>query len=453
MKTKKISEKSINKIQSLYKQCLKTYKENEDTYGVAYENIVMPGPFADSFNVPAELLFLEICKINSKWVNSRENFNIYLLKCINEYEDFDIEFFLKYSLGKNAKYEVYVMEYFIHNKDSKGKPFPNHIDIDGVHIKWTSKKEYNEVEKRYVEAERKRRERKKEKYLSPVYYTRKLVEIRHPGCKIDVKNMHPIKIEVKASNPFQAAKYALGKLQLIEECFEISQLGNFYEHKLFASNLDKLKRQTVLLNLDSCIVCAETQIDRFMLNDCLDSKKILKKIQISNITRKECNKIIKAITINSPINKRLRDVVDDFSLANSYEDAISRCLAYWRCLEHATRLSNGMTRRQEDIIKIFGFRYSDKYWKQMGKMISRVRNNYAHKGLIEFDGGSVDYYLRWFKEYANTALWTLIYLFDYRRIWNTVEKVDKFFDYLPESTDNLELGKYLLEFKNKKLGN
>lgn len=105
---------------------------------------------------------------------------------------------------------------------------------------------------------------------------------------------------------------------------------------------------------------------------------------------------------------RIRNVVNDLSLAYSSTNAGIKILSYWRCLEHATRGPN-RNRKELEIIEIFKRRHSSKHWKQMGDLVLESRNKYVHSGIYSGKEKFADNYINWAQKYAEQSLYLMIF--------------------------------------------
>ncbi|HRV76422.1 MAG: hypothetical protein H6799_02900 [Candidatus Nomurabacteria bacterium] len=111
----------------------------------------------------------------------------------------------------------------------------------------------------------------------------------------------------------------------------------------------------------------------------------------------------------SPVERRIKEFVMEFDRALNVNDPHLRMLSFWRCIELATRHSNGATRSQKDIIRIISKFSTDDYWKEQGWLILNARNRYVHEGT-EFNHQSRDDYLGWLQDYTGAALSQLMWM-------------------------------------------
>jgi len=146
------------------------------------------------------------------------------------------------------------------------------------------------------------------------------------------------------------------------------------------------------------------------------------------------------------LKERIRFVLQDLYTAYNSDNAGSRMLSFWRCLEHTTR-KNGETRKEKEIINIFKKRYSNRTWEEMGDLVVRARNQFVHVGVYAGEQEYGSNYLKWMQQYAEQSLTFLLYLYKNRDVWKNNEDLNMFFDIFQRSTKELTLSKKVLNLK------
>ena len=157
---------------------------------------------------------------------------------------------------------------------------------------------------------------------------------------------------------------------------------------------------------------------------------------------KSFNRYLRIISKQNPrpIEARIRELSLEFNNALGVSDPHLRMLSLWRCLEIATRFSNGATRRQKDIISILSKYYTNDYWKEQGNLILSLRNGYVHQGK-QLSHQNRDDYLGWFQDYVSASLSQLMWMHT-KSIGITDEtEIDAFFDLYTMPYESLGVAK------------
>lgn len=445
-----------NKAEQLYDQCLDAYEKYRE--GSAYQHNDMPGPnpFDDSYVVPAELLFIELCKHNKAWREDRVGFDNKLLTWIYQREEFDIEKFsdrrsVQKIVQRSAQHEVY-FEVILRKAPKSRLPFYGALSINGASFQWCSLKEMKDTDAIYIQTEALRRQNTKVQYISngvqPYRQWRKYGNLRNR----EDKNTYQIKPTVYAGSSLQAAELSLREFGLVSDCFNVAyRLGN-YSASFFRGedNSDTTTSHAVMCDTGVCLVRNSTVgVERYRLNS--KSSIMPQSYQPKANRNKMFHELVNAVKSNSIISPRIRNVVRELALAFSADNIGLAHLAFWRCLEHATRRIDNSTRKESEIIRIFQNYCTNEYWKQMGGLIKTLRNNYVHDGVITNNGCRHDY-LNWSQKYAERALYVLLYLERNKDYWSSNIKIDKFFDYYAESDESLEAAQKLLKERHRTRG-
>lgn len=425
------------KAEQLYAQCLEAYEECRTSPAALYNNMPSPGMFNDSYNVPAELLFEEICRKDKRWRDERHGFYWRLLAWAYERKEWDFESFSKIEKRplKFSQYVVY-LELFYRCATPKRRPFTAPIIIDKARIEWCSKREYRAKYEEYRIREQERRDKSKSTYLEgvPDYKDAR----NFPGRnQLSEACLHPMKITVDSTDNFAAVLTAIEKLDLVLNCLNVAQGLKRFSMRLNGGNENNLSTKTVFIVTGYYIVCGLDTIDTYS-SDSRTINSPSGEYKPSKIRRQLFWRILKIATSDSIVCDRIRCVLRDLALAYGSAHAGAKTISYWRCLEHATR-SRNKNRPEKEIIKIFQYRFSNKYWRQMGQLVLSARNRYVHSGLHSGGEEYIDQYVNWAQRYAEQALYLLLWLYDKRKYWGSEEELDAFFDICVESQEFLQV--------------
>lgn len=416
----------LRQMESFYDQCLKAYEECRKGTGLLMNNMSSPSIFYDEYNIPSELLFNALCKKDPVWVKERYVFEWRLLEWVFNRKKWDIESFSekRKSSLPIKKYSVY-LELFYQCDNPKCRPFTRQLKIDNVCIEWCNKRDYQANYKNYVAEEQKRRRTENSYHISTIPDL--VSDRRFPKISKQMeKYIHPIRAMVYSTNGFSAAVTALEKVDLLLNSLNVSQGIQKYSTRLFGGSSETLGSKTIFVTTGHYLVVGENEIDVYYTDD-----QILKlphnKYNPIAWKRDLFRKIITCISDDCFMRDRIRNVVNDLSLAYSSTNAGIKILSYWRCLEHATR-DPSRNRKELEIIEIFKRRHSSKHWKQMGDLVLESRNKYVHSGIYSGKEKFADNYINWAQKYAEQSLYLMIFLYKNRKIWKNEEELGAFFD-------------------------
>lgn len=442
---------SLERAKQFFKQCKDTYNKCSNRYDVQYSfdglEIMVPNEFDDEFNVPATLLFEELCKHHKRIDGHYDSFRYNLLKSIYLNNDFN-EQQLTYLTPPvmRQQYKVYFEVFFrMATSHSPIKlPFKYEVTVNETKFAWCS-------QQTIVKAFKEHRSRNTNTFTIPAFDLDQQRSLYFPKLTdAGKKNIHSIITTVNATNAFDAARLALSRFEIIRNAINITQaLGS-----QSVQFVGKRPANLTMLYTGICVVTNTSNPDDSILTKPTEKVYELPKQKLSfinNASRMQLFRdIVKASNDeNAIISQRIRLVVNELSLTYATNNPGLRQLSCWRCLELATAKS-GENRKERDIIKIFQKYYSNLFWKQMGEIVLRLRNTYVHQGkLIDFGGFSSDYYLNWSQQYAEKSLLILLYLYKRRSIWGSEKRIDKFFDYYAESNDSLKIARQLLSARQK----
>ncbi len=436
---------SSERARQLFGQCKDTYNKCIGRYDVQYcfKGIEMMGPneFDDEFNVPAILLFEELCKHHRKINGHYDSFRYNLFESIYLNKDFNEQQLMHISLpaASYQKYKVHFEIFFRKATTSAKLPFRYEITANKIKFAWCSQHTVTAAFNSYQTC------CKKNSSIPPFTIDQQRSLYFPKLTEVDKKNIYSITTTVNATDAFDAMEIALSSFEIVRNAIDIAQALGSQSIQFFG------KRQTGPAVLYTGI-CIATNISN--RNDSLLSKPAEKvyelpkqKLDFTNASSRMqlFRDIIKALNDNDAvISKRIRPVANELSLAYSTYNPGLRQLSYWRCLEIAT-VKSGENRKEKDIIKIFQNYYSNQFWKQMGEVVLKLRNTYVHQGeLIDSGGFSSDYYLNWSQQYAEKALLILLYLYKHRAIWGNEQQINNFFDHYAESNDSLKVAQQIL---------
>ncbi len=222
------------------------------------------------------------------------------------------------------------------------------------------------------------------------------------------------------------------------------------KHSMFGANV---KSRSILFPMGIMLISKEGHKDCNIAWDADIRANADQSIEFTNKPKKlaKFRVLRKAWSENTPISKRIRKVLTEYANAFHSTDPHLRQLGLWRCLELATS-EGGNSRPEEEIIKIISTYYrKDEAWRQRGKIIKKVRNNYVHNGtyLEQDEYGSVDRYLNWTQEYVDAVLGMLLVMRKTGIGKKTESEIDAFFDQYPKSNEALNVAKIILQHRTK----
>ncbi len=150
----------------------------------------------------------------------------------------------------------------------------------------------------------------------------------------------------------------------------------------------------------------------------------------------------------TPIERRIQDVIFEFDRALGLTDPSSRMFSLWRCLEIASRLENGSTRKYSDIIEIIKNYHDNEIVNEKARLVLEARNEYVHQGLT-IDYEKRDNYLRWVHDFASAYLGLLMWMRSKKIGSKSSSEIDKLFDFYRQSDQDLTLAGKLLYARRK----
>ena len=357
--TDKINQKEANEY---YNQCSNIYAKYVSDHGSNNE-IPLPDPMDDYFSVPAELLFIELCKNDKGWANQRPEFDKLLIGQLYKNKEWSIEDF-KFTPRnvKGQKYIVY-LELFYILPSPKSRLFSDPINIDGVIIESCTKYTYKNIYNRFISCESMNKSESQELYdlkeniVSGVKRRYLIVD------KENEKNVHPIKVTVHSEdNELSALSLAVDKVNLLVQCLNVAQNIAIRELKIFGYDPDGLEKQIVVAETGRSFIEGGERFNEYYTPSLMVKAPTR---EYNNFKDKKLllGEILQAVTDGQRCLKdRIRFVLQDLYTAYNSDNAGSRMLSYWRCLEHTTR-KNGETRKEKEIIKIFKKCYSNRTWE------------------------------------------------------------------------------------------
>ncbi len=439
---------SLERIKQLYGQCKETYAKCLERYDAVYviDNVDVrcPNDFDDEFNVPAMLLFQELCNSNKKLNGHYDVFRRNLLKSIYN-GDFDINRLTKLPpLTRLKGYKVYFEVFFLKENDKVNLPFKRQITVNNLRYRWCS-------QQAITVAFRSHQLQLKNSTGIPLLTLNQQRSLHFPELTDRGKEcIHPIMVTIRAKNAYQAISLALSNFELVISSINITQAIGMQSIHMGGKRLANLTVVTTGIYIANNILNPNDSEFNSSATKIYELPK--QKLSFTNNQSRMSlfHEILKASSDDTPVSRRVAAVVEELSLAYSTDIPGLRQLSCWRCLELATAKSNN-NRKEKEVIRIFQNYYSNQFWKQMGDLVLKLRNTYVHQGKFINSGGfSSDYYLNWSQQYAEKSLLILLYLYKNRSIWSTEQQIDKFFDYYAESNDSLKIAQHLLSARTRK---
>lgn len=440
----------INEIANeYYNQCSNAYAKYRLDHNVPDNTIPLPAPMDDNFSIPAELLFIELCKEDKDWANHRSEFDKLLIGQLYKNKEWNIEDF-KFTPRKvkGKKYFVYLELFYIH-PSSRLRLFSNPIKIDGVIIESCTKCIYKKIYNRFISCESMNRSESQESHnlreniVSGVKHRYLSVD------KDDEKNVHPIKVTVYSKDDeLSALNLAVNKVTLLVQCLNAAQNTAIRELKIFGYDPDSLKKQIVVAETGRSFIEGGERFNEYYTPSST-IKAPTRKYNNSKNKKLLLDEILQVATDGQRyLKERIRFVLQDLYTAYNSDNAGSRMLSYWRCLEHTTR-KNGETRKEKEIINIFKKLYSNRTWEEMGDLVVRARNQFVHVGVYAGEQEHGSNYLKWMQQYAEQSLTFLLYLYKNRDVWKNEEDLNMFFDIFQRSIKELTLSENILNLKKR----
>ena len=441
-----MSDNINQKANEYYNQCGSIYAKYVSEPGPNNE-IPLPNPMDDNFSVPAELLFIELCKKDEGWVDHRSEFDKLLIGQLYKNKEWNIEDF-KFTPRnvKGKKYVVYLELFYIH-PSSRSRLFSNTINIDDVIIESCTKKTYKIVYDRYISCVSMDRLNKNNLYASGVNIVSGVKRRYLSVDKDNEKNVHPIKVTVYSEDKeLSALNLAIDKVKLLVQCLNAAQNIAIRELKILGYDPDSLKKQIVVTETGRSFIEGGERFNEYYTSSPM-VKAPMREYDNSKDKKLLLDEILQAVTDGQRCLKdRIRFVLQDLYTAYNSDNAGSRILSYWRCLEHTTR-KNGETRKEKEIVKIFKKCYSNRTWEEMGDLVVSARNQFVHKGVYAGEQEYRSNYLKWTQQYAEQSLTFLLYLYRNRDVWKNEEDLNMFFDIFQRSPKELMLSEKILNLK------
>lgn len=442
-----MSDRINERANEYYNQCSNAYAEYKPDHNAPDNTIPLPDPMDDNFSVPAELLFIKLCEKYKGWINHRQEFDDLLIRQLHENKDWNIEDFeFTSSNVKCKKYFVYLELFYIH-PSPRARLFSNPIKIDGVIIENCTKKTYKSVYDKHVLCESVKSAESRGLYNSGGNI---VSGVKRRYLRIDKdneKNVHPIKLTVYSPyGELNALNQAVDKVNLLIQCLNVAQNINRCELEIIGHDHDNLEKQIVIAETGRSLIEGGERFNTYY-NPSRMTKIPTREYNNSKDKELLFNEILQAVTDGQCYLKdRIRFVLQDLYTAYNSDNAGSRMLSFWRCLEHTTR-KNGETRKEKEIINIFKKNYSNRTWEEMGDLVVRARNQFVHVGVYV---GKQEYgsnYLKWMQQYAEQSLTFLLYLYKNRDVWKNNEDLNMFFDIFQRSIKELTLSENILNLK------
>ena len=149
-----------------------------------------------------------------------------------------------------------------------------------------------------------------------------------------------------------------------------------------------------------------------------------------------------------PIEKRIKDVILEFDRALGITEPNLRMLSMWKCLEIASRLENGSTRKYSEIIEIIRNYHDNDVVNEKARLVLEARNEYVHQGItIDFE--KRDNYLRWVQDFVSAYLGLLMWMRSKKIGIGSAGEIDALFDFYRQSDEELALAGRLLYARQK----
>lgn len=402
--------------------------------------------FNSPYTVPAELLFIEMCKISNVGreykhrLAFRQIFDARLESLIKDKKDFDENYLgkdIKQTIAKQKRntYQVY-FGVPVKRSSSTPLPFGKTIKLDGIVFQTIDQRQFERAHNKdclddfFNKFDENLKPREKRAWL--------------------LRDFIYFKAKVEADDAMSGANLVSDAFNILYVCATVAQNSHSYRHSMFSV---KTKSRSILAPAGILLVSktGHTGCDIFWSSDIrtksdegLTFTSKSQKMGFFSTYLRTCHE-------DSPISKRLRQFLFEFANALHAEDPHVRQLGLWRCLEIATS-KQGTSRTEKEIVQIVGNFYSkSQHWHQQGNLIKDVRNNFVHNGTtLERDTwGSVDKYLNWTQEYVDKALVILRWMREHEIGKKSSSEIDDFFDLYSKPTTTLRMAGKLLRGRSK----
>lgn len=390
---------------------------------------------------------LNYAKKDDGWVDHRSEFDKLLIGQLYENKEWNIEDFKFTSRNvKGKKYVIYLELFYIH-PSPRSRLFSNPINIDGIIIESCTKYTYKNIYNRFISCEFMNRSESQELYDLKENIVSGVKRRYLSVDKDNEKNVHPIKVTVYSEDKeLSALNLAIDKVNLLVQCLNAAQNIAIRELKIFGYDPDSLKKQIVVAETGRSFIEGGERFNEYYTPSPI-VKAPTREYNNSKNKKLLLDEILQAVTDGQCYLKdRIRFVLQDLYAAYNSENAGSRMLSYWRCLEHTTR-KNGETRKEKEIINIFKKRYFNRTWEEMGDLVVRARNQFVHVGVYVGEQEYGSNYLKWIQQYAEQSLTFLLYLYKNRDVWKNEEDLNMFFDIFQRSPEELTLSGKVLKLK------
>lgn len=443
--------KSEEKARQLYRQCQEAYDEYIAIPGhgrsiLEYkgEEIDLPNPFYDPYNVPAELLHQEV-RGHTASDDDRMDFEYKLAYMMHKHLAFDTSLLKSdASKGRYRQYTVYFEVFYSQSQNSRPL-FSKQLTLSGVTYRWCSLRRFSRIvdilESYDDTGKGLYYQRCRERFSLPVGSTS--IISRH--------KLHQVQATVTARSDIEATNLVSRKFSNYIACVNVIQAMGTQAYTSFSTG-PKTKHKTCIASVDVFLV-EPPQGEVQILIDT--SRQLLPTVQLSltqnDNKMKRLKTLVKSFDNTSPAAKRLQNVTLELYSAFNTDNPNLRQLSYWRCLELASAFQGQQSRPEREIIKIFQNYYPNrKYWAQIGVLIKDLRNNYVHRGISSGKGEPSEHHLNWSQRYGESAFLITLYLYEHRKVWSTNDDIDTFFNHYSQSNHSLELASALLAARSSK---
>ena len=348
-----MNDMSLQKLKPFYDQCATAYGKYRGGSSITKGGMPLPSHFDADYQVPAEKLFRLLRKQNSDWEEYRQDYNTRLLSYVYNSREIDIAFCeTPTTNGRKKRFEIFFEMFLNHpnNGTRKTLPFSKTLTIGETVLELCSKRELEKVDQQYILNVTKRRKPSGEKYFGSCQNFKDIRRFPIMHSREESK-IHTIRAIVYACDMQSAAEKAIADFTLFKNCLNVVLAHSKYNIRIFSTN-DRLKNKLSIEDTGVYLVKDSNDIERFQISDMSKAKPALE-YAFSEAQRARFRRLLSLCTTDSKMKKRIQSVVEELALAAKTDSTATRQLAYWRCLEHATRFTNGGTRKEAEIISIF----------------------------------------------------------------------------------------------------